>query len=70
MDKFFSHLAVDVVLDQAILHFTQESVAGELRALVWMAAMGVQLFLVRRWVLSWAGLEYQPLENKALVPSR
>jgi len=68
VDKFFSHLAVDVALDQLLLHFSEEELGGELRALVWVAAMGVQLFLVRRWVLSWAGLEHEPLETK-LVPS-
>jgi len=57
VDKFFSHLAVDATLDQLLVCLIPEEVAGEIRALAWFVVMTIQLLLVRRWVLSWAGLD-------------
>ena len=64
VDKLFSHLAVDAALDQLLLSLAPEDMSVEVRALAWLAAMSVQFFLVRRWVLSWAGLEAETETEK------
>jgi hypothetical protein len=57
VDKFFSHLAADAAVDQLLLHLTSGEFPGEVRVIVWLAALAVQFCLMRRWVLAWAGLE-------------
>lgn len=66
MDKLFSHLAVDAAIDQLLMYLAPEDLSVEARALAWLVVLGVQFLLVRRWVLSWAGLELEP-ESKANV---